>query len=260
MKTKSICKLLFVFGSMALISSCSDDEKDVVVEEQELSQTEVKTILESDTYAKSFDNIISSVYNNEGSSGKTDECYVAEYSDTGFTIEFDNCTVEGTSNVTGTLTAVYTSTGDEIAYTATWTDFNFGGTLLNGTRSYSISSETDNSISFSATSDFSATLANGSIIKEKGTKEIGITFGSSLETSIYTLDGSWTVTADGLTYVVAVDDTIEGNLACSYLNKGSMTVEKSGLIVDVDFGDGECDDIATVQYPNGDTEEVSLRD
>ncbi|MEO9892544.1 hypothetical protein [Aurantibacter sp.] len=260
MKAKSICKLLFVFGSMALITSCSDDDKDVVVEEQELSQTEVKTILESDSYAKSFDNIISSVYQNEGNSGKTDECYVAEYSDTGFTIEFDNCTVEGTSNVTGTLSAVYTSTGDTISYTATWTDFNFGGIILNGTRSYTMGSETDNSITFSATSDFSATLGNGSIITEKGTKEIGITFGSSLETSIYTLDGSWTVTADGLTYVVTVDDTIEGNLACSYLNEGSMTVEKSGLLVAVDFGDGECDDMATVEYPNGDTEEISLRD
>lgn len=39
-----------------------------------------------------------------------------------------------------------------------------------------------------------------------------------------------------------------------------MTVAKNGLSISVDFGDDTCDDIATVIYPNGKVEEISLRD
>ncbi|MBM1107114.1 hypothetical protein JQC67_13255 [Aurantibacter crassamenti] len=260
MKAMFIRKSLLILGAITIFVSCSDDDKNVVVEEQQLNKTDVKTILETDSYTKSFDNIISEVYINNGSSGKNTECYVSEYSETGFTIEFDNCTINGTENVTGTLSAVYTSTENEIAYTVTWNDFSFGGTLIDGTRSYTINSDGEESIGFSATSNIEVTLADGSIIKETGTKEITFTFGSSLETSIYTLSGEWNVVADGHTYIVNVDDVVEGNLSCAYLNKGTMSVSKSGLIVDVDFGDGECDDIAKVIYPNGDEKEISLDD
>jgi hypothetical protein len=57
-----------------------------------------------------------------------------------------------------------------------------------------------------------------------------------------------------------VNSALVCNFACSYLNIGSMTVAKNGLSISVDFGDDTCDDIATVIYPNGKVEEISLRD
>jgi len=261
-KAKSIGKSLIVFGAMALvISSCSKDDKDPIVEDQQLSQTEVKTILESDDHSKSFDTIISEVYFNDSSSGKSNDCYVAEYTDTGFTIEFENCTVDGTENVNGTLSAVYTSDGETISYSVTWDDFVFGDIKLDGTRSYTLGSGMEEgSIEFTVTSDMTVTLADESVISETGTKEFSLTFGDGLENSIYTIGGNWTVIAGGHTYKVNVGTTLEGNLACKYLVKGIMTVEKSGLIVTVDFGDGECDDKAVVGYPDGTEEEISLKD
>lgn len=262
LKAKSIGKIFFALGAMALIiSSCSKDEKDPIVGGQELSQTEVKTILESDDYAKSLDAIISEVYFNDSSSGKSNDCYVATYTDTGFSIMFENCTVDGTENVNGTLSAVYTSEGNTISYAVTWDNFSFGGITLNGTRNYVLGSDNEQgSIAFSVTSEMSVTLADESVISETGTKEVTLTFGDSFENTVYTLSGNWTVLAGGHTYKVTVNNTLEGNLACEYLVQGVMTVEKSGLVVIVDFGDGECDDTAIAEYPDGTEEEISLKD
>lgn len=260
---KTIGKSFLLFCAMALvISSCSKDDKDPIVEDQELSQTEVKTILDSDEYMKSFDTVISEAYLNNSSSGKSsnEECHVAEYTDTGFTITFDNCQLNG-SNANGTLSAVYTSDGDTISYTVTWDDFIYGDIKFNGTRSYVIGSNmNESSISFSVTSDITVTLADESVVSENGTKTVTLTIGDSLETTIFTLGGNWTVQADGNTYKVAVGTTLEGNLACGYLVEGIMTVEKNGLVVSVDLGDGECDDVATLEYPDGTKEEISLKD
>jgi len=257
-------KSILLFGAMALvIISCSKDDSDPLTEDQKLSQTEVKTILDSDDYSSSLDTIISDVYMNDSTSGKSssNECYVAEYTDTGFTIAFENCSVGDTDNVNGLLTAVYTSEGETISFVVTWTDFYYGDVKLDGTRGYTLGSNMDqNTISFTVTSDIDVTLADESVVSENGTKTFSLTFGDSFESSVYTIEGNWTVHADGHTYKVIVGTNLEGNLACGYLTNGLMTVEKSGLVVSIDFGDGTCDDNATVEYPNGATEDVSLKD
>jgi hypothetical protein len=38
-----------------------------------------------------------------------------------------------------------------------------------------------------------------------------------------------------------------------------MTIDKNGLTIGVNFGDGTCDDIALVTYPNGVEEEITLK-
>jgi len=262
LSVKSIGKSIFISGAMALVLiGCSKDDTNPIVEEQQLTKSEVKTIIESDDYSKSFDSIISEVQFNDSNSGKSNDCYVATYTDTGFSIAFDNCTVDGTENVTGTLSGVYTSQGDTTSYAVTWDNFAFGDIQLNGTRNYTLSSGMqEGSIAFTVTSDMTVTLADDSVVSETGTKEVTLTFGDSLENTVYTLGGNWTVVADGNTYKVIVGTTLEGNLACEYLVSGVMSVDKNGLNVTVDFGNGECDDKAIVEYPDGTEEDISLKD
>ncbi|MCJ7468532.1 MAG: hypothetical protein MUO53_17775, partial [Maribacter sp.] len=116
------------------------------------------------------------------------------------------------------------------------------------------------SISLTVTSNLLITLQDESVITESGTKAFGINFGNSLETTTYSIDGDWTVELKGNTYMVTVGSILEGNLACGYLTNGIMTVDKNGLYVTIDFGDGNCDDMATLRYPNDVTEEITLRD
>ncbi len=241
--------------------SCSTDS-DATKKEQQLSSTELKKILQTDDAAGTVDTVLADLYMNDNSSAKgSNDCYAAEYSDTGFTVVFENCVLNGTENVNGTLSVTYAAEEESATFTATYTGFYVGDIALNGTRSYTINGNgAQNSYSFSVTSNMTAAMADGSVISENGTKNFGITFGDSLETSTITLSGNWTVEIDGNTYSVEVNSDLEGNFACGYLTNGTMKVNKNGLEVSVDFGDGSCDDIVTVIYPNGATEDISIKE
>ena len=241
----NLTKCLATLATVALISySCSEDS-DNVNNEVELSSTELKSILETDDAASVVDQVLADLYVNDSNSAKSaNECYAAEYSDTGFTVVFENCVLNGSDNVNGTLTVTYALAEESATFTATYDAFYVGEIELNGTRTYSVDgNETEGSFSFSVTSDMEVTMPNGETISENGTKTFGFTFGESLETSTFTIAGNWTVFLDGNTYSVEVTSTLEGNFSCGYLTSGNMDVNKNGLEVSVDFGDGNCDDI-----------------
>lgn len=260
-----IINLSKCFTAMAavllLTYSCSKDN-DTPNEDEELTATELKTILETDDAAGSVDTVLADLYLNDNTGAKgSNDCFAAEYTDTGFSVVFENCVLNGSDNVNGTLTVTYAEEGESATFTATYTEFFVGDIELNGTRSYSVDgNEEQGSYSFSVTSDMTATMPDGSSISENGTKTFGFTFGDSLETTTFTIAGNWTVEVDGNTYSVEVANTLEGNFSCGYLTSGIMDVNKNGLEVSVDFGDGSCDDIVTVIYPNGATEDVSIKD
>ena len=101
-------------------------------------------------------------------------------------------------------------------------------------------------------------MEDGSVISENGTKTFTIAFGDSLEGTMISISGSWNVEADGNVYAVETLEVLQGSAACEHMTTGTMVVSKNGLAVTVDFGNGECDDVATLIYPNGATEEISL--
>ncbi len=262
-KTIAIKKHVLLFGTIAVFAfSCSKDNE--VAGNQELTQTELKSILETDDVARIADNALAEIYNGNGQSGKSakvSDCYVAEYSETGFTATFNNCVLNGTENVNGTLNVVYATAEGEATYTATFVDFYVGTIKINGTRAYTIVSDNaQGSITLSVASNLVVTMEDESVITESGTKTFGIEFGDSLESTTYSIDGDWTVQLDGNTYMVTIGTMLEGNLACGYITSGDMTVDKNGLYVTVDFGDGSCDDKATLTYPNDVTEEITIKD
>ena len=256
-----------LFGIIGLfLASCSEDGKSIGVDE-ELTQSDLKVILETDDISGIADSVISELYMNNdisaksAKSAKLSECYEATYSDTGFTATFDNCVLNGTENVNGTLMVVYGIGEESASYTATYTDFYVGSIKISGSRSFVLDSSSEqNSFVFTVTSDMTVVMGDESIVVENGTKTVGFTFGDSLETSIFSIDGNWTLQVDGDTYKVAVGTILEGNLSCGYLTSGQMSVDKNGLMVMVGFGDGSCDDMATITYPNGATEDISLKD
>jgi len=258
----NLTKCLTALLAVVLISySCSEDS-DSVNNEEELTSTELKAILETDDAAGVADTVLAELYMNDSNSAKSaNECYAAEYTDTGFVVVFENCVLNGTDNVNGTLTVTYAVGEESATFTATYDAFYVGEIELNGTRSYSVDgNEEEGSFAFSVTSDMEVTMPNGDTISENGTKTFGFTFGENLETSTFTIAGNWTVFVDGNTYSVEVTSTLEGNFSCGYLTSGNMDVNKNGLEVSVDFGDGSCDDIVTVTYPNGAAEDVSIKD
>ena len=101
-------------------------------------------------------------------------------------------------------------------------------------------------------------LKDGSIIEEMGSKTFEVIFDTiNFENSALTIDGDWTVKADENTYTVNITNPLELSFSCEYAGKGLMQLSKNGLKVDVNFGDGTCDDKATLTYPDGTVEEIS---
>ncbi len=244
-----------------MVQSCSEDANSFNGSE-ELSQTEVRTILETDEMVSVADNALAELFAQNsvsGKSAKSNECYTAEYSETGFVATFNNCVLNGTENVNGTLTVTYDEGNEGLSYSATYEDFYVGNIKINGTRSFTISGEQDqNTIAFTVESNITVEMEDESVVSETGSKTFSFTFGDDLANSTFSLSGSWTVQADGNTYSIETQSALQGTLSCEHLTTGSMVVTKNGLAITVDFGDGDCDDQATLIYPNGVTEEITL--
>nr|WP_299382179.1 hypothetical protein [Allomuricauda sp.] len=258
-----LCSLFTLIGICAItLQSCSED----AVSDggnQTLTASDLQTILTTDEAAGIADNALAELFANNGAVGKSaktsNECYSAEYTDTGFVATFNNCVLNGTENVNGTLTVTYTVGNENASFTAEYEDFYVGDIKLNGTRTYALNSNMEqNTISFTVESNMTVEMEDGSEISESGSKTFSFTFGESLETSSFGLSGTWQVEADGDTYTITTVDDLEGSLGCEYLTSGNMNVSKNGLVINVDFGEGECDNKATLTYPDGTEQEIEL--
>ncbi|MEB8329098.1 hypothetical protein OO009_07000 [Flavobacteriaceae bacterium KMM 6897] len=266
MKTNMLKRGVFLLSGIALCMgySCSKDDSSVP-SDQELSQTEVKTVLEADDLSGIADDIVAEAYMDNSSSGKSakgaNECYVAVYDDNGFTMTFENCNIRNHQNVNGILNVIYTGQGENASFRVTYDNFSVGEIEFNGTRSFTIEMGTDqNSIAYNVTSDLTITKANGSILEVMGSKGVLITFGETLEEITFSVTGEWTVNEGDNSYSLDVINPLVGNLACEFLTEGVLKINKNGLVVSIDWGDGECDDVATLIYPNDVREDFSLRD
>ena len=247
------CLSVFIF-----LLSCSDDADDNQTIEGELTQTEVQTILETDEVTSSVDQILSDFYFDNGATSKefSNDCYSVEYLDNGFVATFNNCALNETENVNGTLNITYGIGESSATYTATFEDFFVGTIKVNGTRTFTLTgSEEANSLSFSITSNVSLEFEDGETISENGTKTFAIVFEEG-EDTLWNLSGNWTVQLDGNTYTIS--GNVSTNFICEYWTQGTMNISKNGLAVDVDFGDGTCDDQAVLTYPNGATQNITL--
>lgn len=246
---------------MVFAYSCSKDtDKDTNIV---LSQAEIEAVLETDEITGGIDVALFELYNNGSSTGKTmvNECYSAQYTDTGYVATFNNCVLNGTENINGTLTVTYDTDGEQGSFSASYVDFYVGEIKINGTRSYQLSTNGETgSVSFEVTSDLTVEMADGSEISDAGTRSFTLTFGDSLDSTTYSIAGTWAVVYDGNTYNVTVNAPLTSSVSCGYIAAGDMSVSKNGLTVNVDFGDSTCDNVATITYPNGVEEEITLRD
>ncbi|MBW8241451.1 hypothetical protein K1F50_01475 [Muricauda oceani] len=262
MKKLNLRILSIAFFTVAFLGFQSCSEDGMSSDGESLTQTELQTILTTDAIAGVADFTIAELYNNntakQASSAK-DDCYTATYTETGFEATFNNCVLNGTDNVNGTVSVSYTEGEGNSTFVATFTDFYAGKAKLNGTRTYKISANsTEATGAFTVTSNISVEMEDGSTISETGTKTLSISYDGEAQNILFALSGNWSVETEGNTYAVETLDDLEGNSACEHITTGAMVVSKNGLAVTVDFGNGDCDAIATLIYPNGATEKITL--
>ena len=97
------------------------------------------------------------------------------------------------------------------------------------------------------------------MLKKQVQKTLEAAQGTTGESATISFEGEWVLQIGSDIYAVSVIETLEGNVACNYVTSGIMSITKNGLSVKVNFGDGTCDDKATLIYPYGFEEEFTLK-
>ncbi len=260
---KNACMILLI-ASFAVSCSTDESEKDTILATDMLTAQEVQLVIESDQLTGAADQVLSQLFLNNGAAGKNNiagDCYVAEYTEGGYSVTFNNCVLNGTYTVNGSLVVAYDFESESASYTVTYTDFYVNEALLNGTRTILFLGNTvENTLSYTVTSNMNLILADGTNVSENGQRVFGFTIGENVEDIAITLSGSWNLNDGSDVYTISVINELQTKLGCNYVAKGLMGLDKNGLAITVDFGDGTCDAMATITYPNGSTEEVSLKD
>jgi hypothetical protein len=256
--------MILLIASLAVGCSTDESDKDTMLDTEMLTAQEVQLVLESDQLSGAADQVLSELFLNNGAAGKNNlanDCYVAEYTDTGFSVTFNNCILNGTNNVDGSLVVTYDFDSESASYSVAYTNFYVNEAVLNGTRTILLLSNTaENALSYTVTSDMDLVLADGTNVSENGERVFGFTVGENIEDIAITLSGNWNLNAGSDVYTINVINELQTNVGCAYVAKGLLGLDKNGLAVTIDFGDGTCDDMATITYPNGAKAEVSLRD
>ncbi len=63
----------------------------------------------------------------------------------------------------------------------------------------------------------------------------------------------------GNVFVKEVIEPLRRELACRFIVSGILEISRNDLTASLDFGDGSCDAVGILTYPNGESEEIFLR-
>ncbi len=114
-----------------------------------------------------------------------------------------------------------------------------------------------------ANADFSAEWPNGSTASFTGnrTREWIEGYGSGFwgdNVFLITGKGTWTGPL-GNVFVKEIIEPLRRELACRFIVSGVLEISRNDETASLDFGDGQCDAVGVITYPNGESEEIFLR-
>ncbi len=263
---KNSKNFLFFAFAMLFVWSCGKDDPEVesIVEEQKLEASEVNLILNTDTFSSTIDTyLVSAFQSNQAGKSSTQkvDCTITDVTSTGYTVTFDNCTVDGSDEVlNGSLNVVFEEGNEDAAFTATYNNVSVGEVVLNGTRSFEVSGD-EATVVINVVSDMTVAMADDSVLAETGTKTLTISFTTTniLDFAV-TIEGDWTIVNNNDVYEISITTPLRSSFSCDYITSGVMSLIKNELVTTVSFGNGDCNAVATITHPDGSNEEFNLTD
>ena len=114
-----------------------------------------------------------------------------------------------------------------------------------------------------AVAEFSAEWPDGATASFSGnrTREWVEGYGSGFwGDNVFLITGKGTfIGPEGNVFVKEVIDALRREMACRFIVSGVLEVSRNELTASLDFGDGSCDAVGILTYPDGTSEEVFLR-
>lgn len=272
-------RMLFTLLAFSLfITSCSDNET-VDNNEQQQDYSEVSRSAEIDKASDSMDDISLDIYETQEMSeinrstanfSMLPDCVtvtvVMQQNYREITIDFgtEGCFIHG-NILKGKIILTYTRNPDaqEIFITKTLEDFYFNNKNILGGKTIlkQLSNENGNP-QFTKTSDLTIIWPNGAQASRSGEKvrEWIEGFGSGVfSDNVFEITGNWSTTfVNGNTHNYVVVLPLRREVICFYFVSGSIDVERTNFSGVFDYGTGDCDNMATFTFDNGDVVDIVL--
>lgn len=161
------------------------------------------------------------------------------------------------------VTSGAVSTND-LSTTVTFSDFSIDDNVMNGSYSFTVTLDSDGNPVMTRTEDISITLADGSgTVTRSGTFTRTMTEGYDTPTDVtddvWMETGSATMTDSTGTYSVTITSPIVFSVSCGYKISGTIEFDNNDSVYTLDYGDGTCDNEATITDPDGVVTTITLK-
>ncbi|MCK5401327.1 MAG: hypothetical protein KAJ28_06800 [Flavobacteriaceae bacterium] len=273
-------KMFMVLAVFALtFFGCSNNEA-IEIEEQELQQDYSEVVLSSeiDEASEAMDDIALDVFETqqESETSRTQanfsvpDCVtitvVIEQGFREITIDFgtEGCLIRG-NELKGKIILSYDANPEaqEILITKTLEDFYFNNkNIIGGKTILRERSNENGNPQFTKTVDLTVIWPNGAEASRAGTKvrEWIEGHGSGVwSDNVFEITGNWTSTfRNGNSHSYEVIIPLRREVICYYFVSGSVDIERTNFSGVLDYGEGDCDNLATFTNENGNVREIIL--
>ncbi|CAL2078612.1 hypothetical protein [Tenacibaculum sp. 190524A02b] len=272
-------RYLFVFGLLLIAASCQNSDADVLPETlTEIPEDEVLNVVLADDISDDIDNILDdddADFSKASAKGVTPPnshpgCVVRSIEETTtgkiVTLDFgDGCESKRGRVLTGKIIIEYVRTGDGFSKTVTFENFTAAGNSVEGTKSISkVKENASGNPEKTHMVDITITLTTGEVITKKGQKVKEKIEGADTDTrgdDVYSISGNWeSVNKEGKIKKAVITTNLRREYACKYIVSGVIELTKDASTYTLDFGDGTCDNLATLTDASGNSKEITLRD
>jgi len=266
-----------------VIGSCENEE--IVKTQELLSEEQTLAVVESETIEDELDNVIddffgaieieigSKIETEDKSQGQREgllscvtKTVVLTATEKSVTLDFgEGCETPKEDVLKGIIKMDFEWNFAEgtVTILKSFEDFYFNDVLVEGSKTIIKTRSNANEVPESVvTFDMKLTWANGSFAERTGTRTR--TFIEGFDTrpyadNVFSIVGNATTTLiDGTVISSEILEPLIRNMACRYIVSGVKTMIKEGKTYTLDFGDGECDNKATLTV-DGETTEIELR-
>lgn len=270
LKEKSV--FLIIFGVLFFVS-CSYDEINESVEN--ISTEEIQKLILADDVSAEVNDILDQDEIDDPYSGKglsvsgvatcATRTVVRTLTKKTVTLDFGNsCIGRNQKEYAGKIIIAYWKSALGVSKTVTFERFSINQNTIEGSKSviHKKSNTAGNPESI-ITNDITITLISGDIITRKGRKSREKIKGSETRDrgdDVYVISGYWESTdKNGIERKSIITTKLRRTYACRFIVSGVVEISKNNTTATLDFGNGSCDNIATITDARGDVREIKLK-
>lgn len=181
------------------------------------------------------------------------------------TLDFgDGCEGRRGREFAGKIIIEYVKTSTSFSKTIAFENFSVEGNAVEGGKSIvKVKENANGNPEGTFNVDITITLESGIVITRKGNKVREKIEGADTATrgdDVYSISGNWeSVNKDGVVKTATITTNLRREWACKYIVSGVIEISKNDKKVTLDFGDGSCDNLATITGADGNTKEIALK-